>query len=370
MSLALFMAGCAGGNEEALPSVHTTPATPTTTVATSVVATTRPLAQPATTVALPGPEGGARFDYRSVAVEEVASTTPMGTITWLRAGHVPGDWLDREFPSLEDVNAVTPQESAALDAAFASAPCCLSVFPDHSGGFIGVGATGPTNQVAADLGAACPAAAPAWSEVWYSPDGTVWEQRSPRAFGAAGIDACLDGPWLLAAGSGALILQFASRALPFAIDSAATETMPPVMTTWASDDLITWRSGTLDIEQEGMSTRLTGGVGTTEGWAVFGMRVSEEPSARSESGIPLGPFTVEWAGWATADGVNWESLDAPSIFGEPPCTPAGAHLCGWIQADEIGDAVVAYLRYWDEGEFPRHDDPWILWIGVFEDPED
>ena len=135
------------------------------------------------------------------------------------------------------------------------------------------------------------------NEIWFTADGESWKQLSDHAFGPTGLDSC----------------------------------------------------------------SVTSVVGGNSGWFMLGMRVSDEPTAKSPTGIRLGPHTVAWVGWASPDGITWEPFDIAAIIGDPWCESPGPERCGRIVATATPDAIVTYVHQSGDDDLR---DGWTLWIGL------
>ena len=371
VSLALITGACSSTPESA-PRPSTAAPAITAAPTTAASATTPAPATPTTSAATTEPPpSSTRFDYASVGTEAGVTPTPLGRISWRSSGSVPGEWILDGFPSpeghtLPPGSALTEREYADVED---SAPCCLITQPVGSG-VVGLGSTGwrdpneaeyPSNwREARLLGGSCEETP--WrghaDEIWFATDEASWELLAQGVFGPDGLDMChisihiaeRNGTWLIIA------------AWPG--DNAAPQ---KDLIALISTDLVTWNEIPLGLNRPGMQTEIISVTTSNRGWAIFGSRVSNEPASQSESGIALGPHSVEWADWTSADGAAYEPLDLTSLIGPPWCEPREPHSCAAIHAYLMPDALVAYVhQYGADGE-DHLSSGWRLWIGTFED---
>jgi hypothetical protein len=378
-STVLLAGACASdpATIEVTPAQTIAPVVTATPTTATPDATVPPASTAATVPATDAPGLTASFDYTSLGDLAGMTTTPLGLISWLTSGSVPQQWLDRGFPhpdavaSRIDAAAFGVKDMSAVE----SAPCCLTVIPAGDG-LIGFGATDwaddnttpyPTDWIEAEShGLGC--GDTPWrgriDEVWFSDGSTEWTQASGTAFGEHTLSACSgemhvvhhDGRWLAVAPSG----------LEGKPDPPEESAAVPFLA-FTSTDLEVWERLDIELNREGMQIEITSVAAHDAGWAMFGTFISLEPTKRSETGIPLGPRSVEWAGWTSNDGQTFSPLDLTELLGGPPwCEPVEAHSCAAIFGHFTDDAVVAYVH-----QYGDHDDHltsgWRLWIGLIEE---
>jgi hypothetical protein len=283
--------------------------------------------------------GSTLFDYAAVAGQGETVDTPLGRITWFNTSVVPSDWLYAGFPTPSFVTDPFSYDRSWQDAADA-APCCLSV-TRTDGGWLGIGGV--------DDGGRCSSSA----EIWSSADGEMWELQMERAMGT-------DGPCDVAN-----VVEFGGSVAVLGVGESASGGR--VGAVWVSRDLLTWIRTDLDFEKQGMDTYVSSVVASPSGWGIFGMRVSHEPTSRSETGIRLGPYPFEWAGWFSSDGATWKPVNMAEMFGLPWCRPVHPAPCGRIEATVIRDGLVVYVYQAADSTNADLRDGWALWVGVLED---
>jgi hypothetical protein len=288
---------------------------------------------------LPGADGGPLFDYEAVATEESTANTALGTVRWMRTSVVPSEWLYSGFPTPSFVADPFSYDRTWRDVA-EGAPCCLKVTRTDLG-WIGVGSTDRTRRCGES------------TEVWTSTDGATWELLNDAGFGNT-------GPCEVAR-----VVEFGGSAAVLGVGEIGSGAR--VGAVWVSHDLEDWVRKDFDFEKPGMETFVTSAVASPRGFALFGMRVSHEPTAKSETGIRLGPYRFEWAGWFSPDGMSWRSENMVTMFGNPWCRPNRSSPCGYINATVNADGFVAYVHQASDSTIPDLRDGWALWIGVFGD---
>lgn len=322
------------------------PREPTTTAAPAVASNPSPEA-PDTTEA-PSPPGSqpvagsatttpaaTAFDYGASAVYQRTSETGMGSIAWYKTSVVPSDWLYSGFPTPSFV--ADPFGYDRSWARVADAADCCDTITRTADGWIGIG---PGGGSGGGIGCASPLA------VWESPDGFAWNVLKPEALGA-------DGPC-----AAAHLVEHRGSAAFFANGRGGQ--------VWVSHGFEEWHRADFSAHEDGTDTYVTAIVAGPSGFAAFGVRVAHEPTARSETGIRLGPYPMEWVGWTSSDGVRWRPVNMAGMFGSPWCKPNHPVPCGYIDAMMTDDGIVAYIHQAADSTVPDMRDGWALWIGLLE----
>ncbi len=378
------------------------PATTLPLIATTVPATTV-ADPPVTTTSVdesPPPEDAdvvpdAVFDYASIGEAAGTLDTAFGTLSWYQTSSVPRELVEAGLPGPS-----RPRPDYDLRGAFARAPCCLEVF-EGANGYLGLGATGgpdeprvitgylgnlfrargvetagefqhlwDTNELPDGLEIwgewdgrwyLCPdfreppvlrefSFAPA--EVWFSTDGSDWEQRADSPFGT---DAAMvsqpdsvaerDGTWMVLGWSG--IEDPASFTYP-------DGTVGATAAAWTSDDLKAWTLVPFEFGTPGVDTNLLSVVVGDGGWMIIGERISQDVPAVHESVI-----------WISPDGLAWSELPMADVTGLPHCGPSEpreACLAGFLRTAFIPDGIALYVQRGHPTDWG-----WRLWIGIWED---
>jgi hypothetical protein len=379
------------------------PAAPTTVppVGTTVPATT--VADPPVTTPSvdepPPPEDAdvvpeAAFDYASIGETVGTLDTAFGTLSWYKTSSLSGELLEAGLPGPSK-----PQPDYDLRGVFARAPCCLEVF-EGADGYLGLGAAGGPDEprvITGYLGNlwrvrgvetagefqhlwdtnVLPDGLEVWGdrwylypdyskpivygefsftpgEVWFSADGSTWEQRADSPFGT---DVAMvsqpdsvaehDGTWMVLGWSG--VEDLADVADPFNAVGATGAA-------WMSDDLKTWTLVPFEFGSPGVDTTLLYVVAGDGGWMIIGERIPQETPAIHESVI-----------WISPDGLAWSELPMGDVTGLPYCVLDRQRedcLSGFSRAGFTPDGIVLYVdrRGGDQSSWG-----WQLWIGVWED---
>jgi hypothetical protein len=352
LAMALAIAGCVRSADDA----------PT---AAAPVAETTTTAPPTSTTVPPTTTTAPRYGLlgEQVAVSESA----LGTVTWwhvpsiplelVDAGGIPspGQRWDHSLPALyENAQTVT----GACFEIYEQAPGYLGLGPcprawalrdqDESGWNL------PRRWWQADFSE--------WlwlTEVWFSPDGESWD-RAPGAFPdtTAAVEA---RPWSVAERDGRWVVIGATGVTEDAdvvpdegdwsdvLGLRVRRSVRPAA--WVSNDLATWAPLPVDFSKGGTNTHLTSVVAGEAGWAIFGIRSSEER-----------PWLAEWVGWASTDGSRWEELPMTGVYDEP-CRPVLSEHCGMIKAHLIDDAILVYAWTWPVPNRWWEGSEWQLFIG-------
>ncbi len=367
-----------------LPLIATT--VPATTVANPPVTTPSVDEPPPADDAAVVPEAG--FDYESIGEAEGTLDTAFGTLSWYQTSSVPRELVEAGLPGPS-----RPRPDYDLRRTFAKAPCCLEVF-EGADGYLGLGATGGPDEpriifghrgdllrvrgvetveefeILSDTtgidgfeywsewygrwdfytGGGEFSFAPA--EVWFTPDGSTWEQRADSAFGTDVVMlsqpdsvAERDGTWMVLGWSG--IEDPASS-------TYRAHTVGGIGTAWTSDDLKTWTLVPFEFGSPGVDTNLLSVVAGDGGWMVVGERISRET-----------PATHEPVVWISPDGLAWSELPMADVVGLPHCgssKPTETCLSSFLRAAFFPDGITLYVEYGDPSVLG-----WRLWIGVWED---
>jgi hypothetical protein len=346
MLLSILVAACSAA-ERPPGGAATTAASPGAVVSTSAGTVVTPAsAAPAPTTAaqvLPSSDGEGSgpastvaphaFDYETAAAYQRTSETGMGRIAWYKTSVVPSEWLYSGFPTpsfVADPFGYDRSWARVADAA----ECCHTITRTDDG-WIGVGPAGVGSS-------AC--AAPL--AVWHSPNGVDWEVMTAAAFGD-------DGPC-----SAVHLVEHGGSAAFFAGGRGGE--------VWVSHGLEHWIRASFLPHEEGTDTFITAIVAGPAGFAAFGVRVAHEPTARSETGIRLGPYPMEWVGWTSSDGLEWRVVNMARMFGTPWCKPNHPVPCGYIDAMMTHDGIIAYIHQAADSTVPDMRDGWALWIGLVE----
>ena len=357
-AVVLGAAGVAGVFDTESDTAGTVTSTTVTPTTEPVTPTTEPL-PPQTT--MPAADTGL-FDYWLLGDPVVTLDSPLGTLTWIRAGGVPLQWLNDGFPR------PGPVLSQALLEAFVEAPG-FDVFPSDVG-YLGIGPSGDPDGLRGSTefinnpyrlrglaededphqvvelhqthlrlregitieqyyeGRWWGQGISEWllplDEVWYSADGQNWEMKTatgfePDAFMASQHYSVAerDGRWIvigwIAAGED---------------DNRPASGTPAA---WTSEDLGTWTRVPIDFARPDRITRLTSVAAGNQGWVIFGIHSTDEI-----------PRQGEWAAWASPDGLEWEPLPIEDFFDPPDCGDNPISDCS-VNSIFTDDALVAYV---------------------------
>jgi hypothetical protein len=359
MVLAAVVAGCDSTAEDAA-ATDSPGAAPSTTATTAPVTPTAPASTTTSTTPRYGLLG------EEVAVSESA----LGTVTWWHVPSIPLELLETGGIPSPGHNQ-EHRWPALYDNAHAVTGACFDIY-EEAGGFLGLGpcptfwAPWATDQQQPEAtwggprGWAADQSEWIWlKEVWYSPDGESWD-RAPEAFpdGTAAVEA---QPWSVAERDGRWVVIGATGVtedadvIPDEGDWSDVNGMrvrrSAQPAAWVSDDLATWSLLPVDFSESGTNTRLTSVVAGEAGWAIFGIRSSQER-----------PWLAEWVAWASTDGSRWGELPMTGVY-DAPCEPVLSEHCGMIKAHMVDDVIVVYAwtwpvpnRWWEGAE-------WNLFIG-------
>lgn len=328
--MAVLVGSCSEGGVDptaASPAVATT--------ATTMPALTTTVSAPQASFApttVPQTDGEA-FDYETVAVFQHTSVTPLGTIEWYKTSVVPSEWLYQGFPTPSFV--ADPFEYDRKWARVANNAQCCSTVTRTDDGWVGIG---PSEGAAVS----CPPLS-----VWTSADGLDWTVLHDDPFGS-------DGP----CAAYGLVEQGGSAAF--------TGTGRSGSAIWVSHGMEQWQRVDIDFTEEGTDTYVTSVAAGPAGFAIFAVRVSHEPTARSESGIRLGHYPFEWVAWLSSGGGEWRRANMAQMFGTPWCKPTHPSPCGHIDALMTDDGILAYVHQAADSTIPDMRDGWALWIGLIE----
>jgi hypothetical protein len=221
------------------------------------------------------PTDPALFDYGSLGQEVAMTPTPLGSISWISSGSVPGQWILDGFPSPEPQplppgHPLTEREFVAAER---SAPCCLVLQPIDTG-LVGLGSTEWQDDNEAEFPSTwrearlldMPCEAREWqghaNEIWFTADGVSWELLAEDVFGPEGLNMCHismhvaehNGTWLI-------IAAWPSDEVDSATDLVAL----------TSTDLVIWDEIPLDMNHPGMqsndrSPEYRSGLTMSSGW--------------------------------------------------------------------------------------------------------
>ena len=348
--MAAAIAGC-GGSGDTATGAASRPAASSSTTAAPVQSTT----VPPTTATAPR--------YGLVGEEVAVSESVLGTVTWwyvpsiplelVDAGGIPspGHGWDYRLPTLyENAQTVTG--------------ACFEIY-EQAPGHLGLGPcpkawapwqpdqNGPRGW-AADFSE--------WlwlNEVWFSPDGESWD-KAADAFpdATAAVEA---QPWSVAEHDGLWVVIGATGVTEDADVVPDESDWGDVLglrvprkaqpAAWMSEDLATWSPLPVDFSETGANTHLTSVVAGEAGWAIFGIRSSQER-----------PWLAEWVAWASTDGSRWSELPMTGVY-DAPCRPGLGEHCGMIKAHMTDDAIVVYAWTWPVPNRWWEGSEWRLLIG-------
>jgi hypothetical protein len=350
--LAAVVAGCSSSAEDAA-------ATDIPAVAPSATATTAPVPS-----SIPPTTTSTTLGYRSLGEEVGTSETVLGTLTWRSTQAVPLDLLWRtDFPGPGESS--TYEFEGIYDHAREVTGRCFDVH-DLPSGYLGLGPCPNWYEPGTGWFAPFDHVWMRGIEVWFSSDGVDWELMTDTGFEASA--AVMADPFVVAEYDGRWVVigwVDVERQPDLTVEElAANEDCwgclePSFLITatpaaWVSSDLVTWTRLPIDFTKPGTDTWLTSVAAGELGWVIFGIRRTPEH-----------PRTAEWAGWVSADGIEWEELPMDGLY-DDPCRPGAVEHCGRIQSVIIEDAVVLYAWTYDTPTNPPLDgsgNGWKLFIG-------
>lgn len=313
--------------------------------------------------------------------EEVAVVdTALGTVTWRQASSIPLDlvqgqafpdpshrWADSWLALYEDAQEATGScfEIFEVPAGYLGlGPCAADWLPQQSWYVESFG--GPRIWEPQDRKWA-------WmNEVWFSLDGKLWNQTTkafPDSTAAVAAEpwsvAEKDGRWVVIGATGVSRdaetpledrTQTERRIAEKSFNSGGLDVPRSAgPAAWVSDDLaFGWKQVFMDFAEEGTDTQLTSVVAGELGWAIFGIRTSQES-----------PGVVEWVAWTSTDGIGWQELPMVGVL-DAPCQSTPQQHCGVIKAHLLDDAIVAFAWTWPPADEHHEFIAWRLLIGAFE----
>jgi len=350
--MAVVLGGCGVSGEDA-PAAAAPFAEATTTASTT--STTIPRTTTSTTLR-----------YGLYGEEMAVSESVLGTVTWWRVLSVPLELvMEDHFPAPS--HGWDYRLPALYENAQTVTGACFEIY-EEGAGYLGLGPCPKTwalrehDESGWDVPGDWAADFSKWlwlAEVWSSPDGESWD-RATDAFPDPGA-AVEAQPWSVAERDGRWVVIGATGVTEDAdivpvewdwsdiLGLRVRRSVQPAA--WVSNDLATWSPLPVDFSESGTNTHLTSVVAGEAGWAIFGIRSSQER-----------PWLAEWVAWASTDGSTWEELPMTGVY-DAPCKPALAEHCGMIKAHMIDDAIVVYAWTWPVPNQWWEGAEWRLLIG-------